>query len=443
MHKSNQSVLGPPTRSSSASTKAPLTAEQRQARQKYFDELKKTTSCHHCGKFGHWQGECPDLTEAERLEIRRNRRSRSNSATPSSRSFLAIEQSPELPDHEITHTGFMAFEQTDSLDLTLDPNLISRHHIWYANSAASSHMTNHRDWFASYSAFPDRYWPIQGIAPEPLYAAGIGTIAIERLINSQWQPGYIESVLHVLHIGSNLFSITKAAKKYILTTFSSHSCTMTSGGVIVLQGTLQNNLYELQLRVVSPPTDNALVAASFCQATTAEARQSLKVWHARLCHINIASIKLLVRQELADGIELLYDDTTDNFCEGSCYGKQHRTSFPVNPVRNIAANPGDLLHADIMGPMDTESFGGAFYCCIVKDDATGYRIAFSLKHKSDALSALQQACRQVLRDTGYYVQVLQTNRGGEFVSKQAKKFSDENLIREELTSPHTGAKRRS
>lgn len=291
----------------------------------------------------------------------------------------------------------MAFEQFQPLESTMDSNLetFSRQCIWYADSAASSHMTSHRDWFASYSPFPERYWPIQGIAPRPLYAAGIGTISIERIINGRWQPGYIEGVLHVPRIGSNLFSITKAARKDILTTFSSHGCTMTSGGTVVLQGTLQNNLYELQLRVVAPPSDNALVAASFRPATTTEARQSLKVWHACLCHINPASIKLLVRQELAEGIELLHDNTSDNFCEGCCYGKQYQTAFPVNSVHTFASKPGDLLHAHIMGPLDTESIGGAFYCLIIKDDATGYRIAFSLKRKSDALSALQQACRQV------------------------------------------------
>lgn len=298
-------------------------------------------------------------------------------------------------------------------------------------------MTSHRDWFASYSSFPERYWPIQGIAPQPLYAAGIGTIAIECLINGYWQPGHTESVLHVPGIGSNLFSITKDARKNILTTFSSHGCTMMSGGNIVLQGTLQNNLYELQVRVVSRPSDNAMVVASFQPATTAEARQSIKVWHARLCHLNVASIKLLVRHELADNIELLHDDTTDTFCEDCCYGKQHRIAFPVNPVRTFAAHPGDLLHTNITGPMDTESIGGAFYCLIIKDDATSYRIAFCLKHKSDALSALQQACRQVYRDTGHEVRIFRTDCGGEYVSKQAKKFFDEHYILQELTTPHT------
>lgn len=338
MHKNQPSSTGLINRSSSTVPTTPLTQKQQQSRQKYFDDLKKTTTCHNYGKPGHWQGECPDLTEEGRQELRRQRRPKSQLAAPLSRSFPAVETPPDLPDREVTYTGFMAFEDFQSLGLTEDNSLesYSRHYIWYADSAASSHMTSHRTWFASYSSFPERYWSIQGITPQPLYAAGIGTIAIERLINGQWQSGHIENVLHVPEIGSNLFSITKAAKKDILTTFSSHGCTMTSGGKIVLQGTLQNNLYELQLRVVTPPTDNALVAASFRPAIATESRQSIKVWHARLYHLNVASIKLLVCRELAKGIELLHDDSADTFCEGCCYGKQHRTSFPVNAVHVFA-----------------------------------------------------------------------------------------------------------
>lgn len=123
MHKSSSLSPALQIRSPSMPVEAPLTLEQRQARQKYFDELKKTTTCHNCGKSGHWQGECPALTEAERQELRRNRRSRPSPALPSSRSFPAIETPPEPPDHEILHTGFMAFDQSQFIDHTADTSL--------------------------------------------------------------------------------------------------------------------------------------------------------------------------------------------------------------------------------------------------------------------------------------------------------------------------------
>lgn len=407
-----------------------LTPEQRQACQKYFDELKKTTSCHNCGRLGHWQGECPDLSEAERLEARQNRRLRS-STTSLSRAFSAVDTTSDLPIPEATHTGFMAYECSPTLatEPLGDHSYNSRHHIWYVDIAASSHMTGHRDWFVTYTKFLDSYWPIQGITPEPMYAAGVGNISIERLINGRWLLGHIDGVLHVPGLATNLFSITKAAHKNVQTTFSLHGYTMICQGATVLQGTLQNSLYELQLRIISPNVETALVAASFRPATVAESRQSLQTWHARLCHINYESIKLLVHRELAHGIELLEDTPTDTSCAGCSYGKQHRTPFPVNLVRATATHPGALIHADIMGPMDTKSVGGAFYILLLKDDATGYRIVFCLKHKFDALSALQQAFRQVLRDTGYHVRVLRCDRGGEFISKRAKQFFDDQLIR--------------
>jgi hypothetical protein len=48
-----------------------LTIEQRQTRQRYFDEMKKTTTCHHCRNPGHWKGECPLLSEGERQAMKK------------------------------------------------------------------------------------------------------------------------------------------------------------------------------------------------------------------------------------------------------------------------------------------------------------------------------------------------------------------------------------
>lgn len=153
----------------------------------------------------------------------------------------------------------------------------SRQLIWYADSAASSHMIGHRDWFTTYTKFLDTYWPIQGITPEPMYAAGIGDITIQQLINGSWLPGHIDGVLQVPDLATNLFSITKAARKNIQTTFSLHGCIMSYQGAILLQGTLQNSLYELQLRVINPHVETALISASFRPTTVAESRKSLQI----------------------------------------------------------------------------------------------------------------------------------------------------------------------
>lgn len=198
MHKPPPTPTGLTPRFSPTAAPVALTPEQRQARQQYYNTLKKTTACHNCGQPGHWKGECPDLTEVEREELRRNCRSspRPPPLNSPSRSFPAVELSPALPAPDTTHTGFMAVEQfqplTDFSSLHFPTEPVSNSSTWYADSAASSHMTRHCHWFTSYSAFPKQYWPVQGIAPLPIYAAGIGTIVIERLIDGRWLQGSLE-----------------------------------------------------------------------------------------------------------------------------------------------------------------------------------------------------------------------------------------------------------
>jgi hypothetical protein len=149
---------------------------------------------------------------------------------------------------------------------------------------------------------------------------------------------------------------------------------MSKHGVSALQTTLLSMIYELQIQVIPPShTSHALIAASFCPGTNTKERQTVETWHNRLCHNSYDAVKRLVNSNLVEGIQLLLSSTSlDPFCEGYCKRKQHQTPFPINLIRTQAISPGDLLHADFMGPIDPLSVGGASYYLLIKDDATGY-----------------------------------------------------------------------
>ena len=103
MHKNQPPPSGFINRSSSITSTTPLAPEQWHARQKYFDDLKKTTTCYNCGKQGYWQSKCLQLAKTERLELRGQKRFKSQIAAPSSQSFPAIETSPDLVDGNVTY----------------------------------------------------------------------------------------------------------------------------------------------------------------------------------------------------------------------------------------------------------------------------------------------------------------------------------------------------
>lgn len=56
----------------------------------------------------------------------------------------------------------------------------------------------------------------------------------------------------------------------------------------------------------------------------------------------------------------------ENFCDGCALGKMHR--LPFKQRKDRSRNTGELIHADVNGPMSTVSMGGARYYVCFKDD---------------------------------------------------------------------------
>lgn len=80
-------------------------------------------------------------------------------------------------------------------------------------------------------------------------------------------------------------------------------------------------------------------------------------------------------------------DVNENFCGGCMFGKQHRKSFTTR--KNRASSPGELIHADVCGPMQEVSLGGARYYVCFKDDYSKFRRVFFLKGKSEVANCLK------------------------------------------------------
>lgn len=89
-----------------------------------------------------------------------------------------------------------------------------------------------------------------------------------------------------------------------------------------------------------------------------------KLWHLRYGHLNVRGLKLLSQKEMVSGLP-----TIENIglCENCVFGKQSRRPFPVDKTWR-ASHRLDLVHADLCGPMKTETFGGSRYFLLFIDD---------------------------------------------------------------------------
>ena len=69
------------------------------------------------------------------------------------------------------------------------------------------------------------------------------------------------------------------------------------------------------------------------------------------------------------------------FCEGRVMGKHHRLPFPKNG-HHRACRVGQIIHSDVIGPIQTASQVGSKYFVTFTDDYSGYTTVKIMKAKS-------------------------------------------------------------
>ena len=90
-----------------------------------------------------------------------------------------------------------------------------------------------------------------------------------------------------------------------------------------------------------------------------------------------------------------------------------------------------------MGPMQQNSLGGSRYTVVFTDDFSRKSWVYFLKSKGETLTKFRHFKNQIETETGNSIQVLRSDRGGEYLSNEFSTFCKDNGIRRELTQAHT------
>ncbi|CAH9099164.1 unnamed protein product [Cuscuta epithymum] len=175
------------------------------------------------------------------------------------------------------------------------------------------------------------------------------------------------------------------------------------------------------------------LASTNGRALVVKGEENAKLWHLRYGHLNMTSLQLLSTRGFVRGLPSI---GKLELCEGCIYGKQSRGSFPSGGSWR-ASECLELLHADLCGPMETESLGGSRYFLMITDDFTRMSWVYFQRTKSEALENFKKFKALVENQTGKSVKALRTDRGGEFSSNAFTDFCDEQGIRREFTAPYT------
>ncbi|XP_073277629.1 uncharacterized protein [Primulina huaijiensis] len=203
---------------------------------------------------------------------------------------------------------------------------------WYFDSGSSRHMTGSREHLTDY---------VEQRCGRVTYGGGAkGKIVGKGTLNVEGLPK-LHNVLHVEGLNSNLISISQLCDDNLLVKFDKHKCEVfDEANICIMTGTRSSdNCYQISEEPL----------CKHVQIT------ELDLWHQKLGHANFKTLKNLSKYNAVRGMPNLSSGIP--YVCGDCQkGKQTRVSHPVLPTSGTTRCL-ELLHMDLMGPMEVESLG--------------------------------------------------------------------------------------
>lgn len=347
---------------------------------------RKDVECYYCHKRGHFKSECRKLLA--KLETKTD----------------------DTSEHQA-----LSAEQENVYALGCE-------NVWLADSAASKHMTSHKDWFKTFNAIQVEDSYVQIGDNSIVKAEGIGSIELLALVDGKWEPRTLENTLYIPKLRKNLFSVGAVTKRGMKVSFDDKRMEVRNSRLVAVGIKMDNQCYKMLFK-----------RPDILQANPASLNSTM-LWHERLGHIHFKGLKNMADMNLIPGLKMKSDEELQ--CESCQYGKMKRQSFNSN-LESRSKIPGEFIHADLSGWMREPSVGGAHVYIVLKDDCTSYRFVYFLKSKRDTFPVFLEFQKLIERQTGNKIRVLRSDNGTEFINKQFEDYFKQNGIIHERSSPYT------
>lgn len=294
--------------------------------------------------------------------------------------------------------------------------------LWIMDSGASEHMCSSVSMFTKYKELECPRPIIIGDG-KVIKAVGTGIIQLEAYNGKEWISSTLNNVLHVPAIKINLFSASSAADRGYNMTIEKECCYLRKNNEEKVSAVAyrKNNVFIMKFRYNTD--EKAYVGKSF---------DSLTEWHQKMCHQDIQQVKIMLNK---CNIDFSADKHEELTCEPCLLGKTHKQQFPQS--LNRAEQPGQILHMDLCGIMETTSLGGAKYYLLIKDDYTKYKQVYFLKNKYETNNKIKTFLKYVIKNLEYKVTTIRSDCGLEFTNKELKSLLDSLGIIHQTSVPYT------
>lgn len=293
---------------------------------------------------------------------------------------------------------------------------------WLLDSGASSHMTCEKSDFVLYKEVEGEIDVVVANG-ERLAVRGVGNVEFKF---DGGKTALVTGVLYVPGLDRKLLSVPALTAKGADVEFKDDYCTIKVAGVAVVHGRRENKLY----KVTVGRRESALAAREDDEA----------LWHARFGHVGRDRVRAI--GTAADDAPKLRateaDDDDGDVCEGCAKGKLARSPFARTSGSVVKTSKAlELVHTDVIGPMETKTRGGARYALVLVDDWSRYVSVYLLKAKSQVLMSVKSYKAEMESLTGARLRCIRSDNGGEYTSKAFGSFCSVNGITHQTSAPYT------
>lgn len=363
----------------------------------YRDASKIT--CFRCDKLGHYASDCPDRL----LKLQETQENKNDDT----------QQADALMVHEVVYLN----------EKNVTPNIFETNldveNVWYLDNGASNHMTGNLSYFESLDK--NITGKVRFGDDSRIDIKGKGSITF---IAKNGERRSLPDVYYIPELRSNIVSLGQATEAGCDVRMREDYLTLfdRNGKLLVKAKRSRNRLYKVIMEVETSKCLQLVVSSDS------------KLWHARLGHIGVDTMKGMMKNEVVAGLPNI--DIEKETCGSCLLGKQVRQSFP-QATSFRATNILELVHGDLYGPITPPTAAQNRYIFVLIDDHSRYMWSVLLKEKGEAFKKFKifKAC--VEQETGVTIKTFRTDRGGEFVSQEFQDFCDTNGIKRHLTAPYS------
>lgn len=287
---------------------------------------------------------------------------------------------------------------------------------WFMDSGASYHMT------ANESILYEKEKPIiRDIKTADDSKVNVRAMGKANLILNDKEIEF-DQVLHIPDLTANLLSVYQITQKDNVVVFDKNWCTVYGADkALVARCKPKNGVYVFQNEIPA------------CMLSRGKVETAV-TWHRRFGHLNYNSL-CKMRDGAVDGMKFSNSNVGLINCKICAEGKQTRLPFELSD--NKTSHVLELIHSDLIGPMETRSIGGARYILTFVDDFSRKIFVFFLKEKSQVFGTFVNFKTFVENQTEKSIKILRTDNGLEYLSNAFQTFCQSNGIQHQLTNVYT------